>query len=385
MVNIKNQYNALKIILVMDPANKVSYAMNDKMIFNQKYKEFLFSNFSEINVQMKVNEQNRRSMAANKLDKINRDEENIRNLVANTSELKAEDEIALIGIYKQSIHFLTPTNLYRLIPIILSELDFSGDSNVELVSAVDEADLVIKNIGEEILAKEPLSKILVLSKDTDYYVLFANNKNIYISAFDGAIYNPYYIWTSFLKQAYSYDIIVRLAPLLGNDYSGECLILASSSSSMILNLLNLNNSYPAIVSEKRKKIRIFGGMNIERDKLTTAEQLDDAVYNYDKQFFKSYLCSVIIYTNWQSFGKWTPFVKSKINWSKVITEKVLYNWDGELFHDWTKFMSSVKVIENPQEEFDKDSFMKISDAEGAMLFHTEDYDGSDFVKEVFAN
>jgi hypothetical protein len=83
------------------------------------------------------------------------------------------------------------------------------------------------------------------------------------------------------------------------------------------------------------------------------------------------MSSVIIYTNWQNFGKRTPFIKSKINWTRVITEKVLYTWNGEFFQDWNKFISSVKVIENPQKEIDSNEDF------------TEEYDGCDFVKEVF--
>jgi hypothetical protein len=368
---VKSQYKASKIIIVMDPPNRVTYKMNDKMVFNQKYKEFMFDTNSEINVQMKENEQNRRNMAASKINKINRDEESIKSLVANSSDLKAEDEISLLEIYRQSNHFLTPSNLLKLMPVILSELDFSEDSTVEIVSAIDEADLVIKNIAEETLAKEPLSRLLVLSKDTDYCILFADNKNVYVSAFDNVTYNPHFIWSTFLKEAYNFDIIVRLAPLLGNDYSGEGLILANTSSSMILNLLNIDNTFHMIASEKRKKIKIFGGMNIEQDKITTSEQLDDAVYNFDRQYFRLYMSSVIIYTNWQNFGRRTEFVKSKINWTRVIPEKDLYNWNNEMFQDWSKFSSSVKVIENPQDEFDDDENF------------TEEYDGCDFVKEVY--
>jgi hypothetical protein len=405
ILTTKSLYDCSEIIIVMDPSNTVSYKFYDSMIFDQNYKQFFFGEFHQIDIQIKEKEQSRRTDMFEKKTQNDRHEQDIINACSYVPELKETDLSFIIEAYKQSSYFMASCNLLKLIKVVLSRVFLLGIPFVKIVMAIDEADLVIKNIVENALEKKseknnsnslasdhgsnisintisnslasdhgsdisinsisnPLAldhgpdtahntisnnnskqTVLVLSKDTDYFVLFANSPQVYCSAFDSVIFSPYFVWTSFLGVAFSYDLVVRLAPLLGNDYSGEGLILIRSSLQSILYLMNINNSFSKLKSENRTKVKkIFSSMQVKENELTPLSKIDEVVYNYSKSYFKTYMSSVMIYTNWQYFNKCCSYTLKSFNFKDLFRGIELHSWQASLLPDWFSFKDSISLI-----------------------------------------
>jgi hypothetical protein len=442
MINdVISKYKLKKVLLVLDPPQTVAYNLNDKMKYNEKYKNIFFAEHSSISLSIKQEEQEKRKKNANCSDKITKDLKNIEFMMRNINETQTPDALgnipaiennsekalvedqlsdrseviiakdiqviesserspveksandslwrnySLLDIYYQSTFFTIPSNLFRTISFLAHEVSKNLPPIAQIITAIDEADLVIKNlaieeineekisdekINEEKISEEKISDekineekiseeisvnsghdVIILSKDTDYYILFADSPSVYICAFNDDIYNPYYIWKNFLDTAYSYDMIVRIAPLCGNDYSGDSLILLNTSYKLIPCLCNVNNSFPRVKSERRKKVnRIFESMPVENDKLTSVEQIDDAVFNYDKNYFKLYFGSVIIYTNYQHFGRYSVVNRSPVSLSSVIKFEKVLRWKSEYLFKWKEFFENIIVVEDIEKEFE---------------------------------
>jgi hypothetical protein len=185
--------------------------------------------------------------------------------------------------------------------------------------------------------------VLIMSKDTDYYVLFGDSSSVYISDFSGTIKHVETVWKCFLREAYSFDIIIRLAPLAGNDYCHESLIHLSTSSQNILELLNVDDSFKNLAKYKSRKIYKAFGKNDPPASLLTAEQLDEFVYSYNKEYFKEYFQSVMIYKNWKYFGKREKYQVAVPNIIEKFGE--IYEWETEkAVIDWEGFCNSVKPV-----------------------------------------
>jgi hypothetical protein len=287
---------------------------------------------------IKKDEQEKRANQSSCFDKCFKETENLKNL-------NLPDEI--IDIYNQSFYFCVPHNLYKIISSLINELS----KKYTIISAIDEADLVIKNIVMTEI--ENKKSVIVFSRDTDYYILFSDSPAVCVSPF-GLVYNPYYIWTSFLKQAYSYDMVIRISPLAGNDYSQSGLILLNTSLDTILNLCNIDDKIDLIKNEKRKKIKCLSHIDCEIGKITTPEKIDDAVFRYNEDYFKKYFSSVIIYKNWNQFNKFNIYeTKNDTNFlTKIIPFEKIYNWNTELLYNWDEFFKNVTLSENIQKEFD---------------------------------
>jgi hypothetical protein len=335
---VKRDYNPEKIIFVCDPVNTVSYEINEKMDFNQKYKNVFFENSPVTNLFVKRDEQAKRVNQSLNATQCEKEIKNLTNLVLSD---------VLIDIYKQSFYFCIPHNLNKIIHSLIFELS----KKYTIVSAIGEADLVIKNLAMNEV--ENKKTVLVFSRDTDYFILFSDCPDVCVSPF-GFVYNPYFIWTSFLGAAYNFDLIIRIAPLAGNDYSQMSIILLNSSVDMILHLCNVNNKINLIQKEKRRKIKCLSSIEVNPGEITTPEQIDDAVNNFDVEYFKRYFSSVIIYKNWKQFNRHTVYDKKEpIPIAKVIPFTKIYNWNNNLIFKWDEFFKEVTENENLDEEYNK--------------------------------
>jgi hypothetical protein len=351
--SVKRDYNTEKIIIVCDPVNTVSYEINDKMDFNAKYKNVFFENAPVTNLFVKREEQTKRvnqSLQSNQCDK------EVQNLVnLGLSEV-------LIDIYKQSFYFCIPHNLNKIIHSLVYELS----KKYSIISAIDEADLVIKNLA--MTEVENKKSVIVFSRDTDYFILFSDCPDVYVSPF-GFVYNPYFIWSTFLGNAYNFDLIIRIAPLAGNDYSQAGIILLSSSVDMILHLCNVNDKINLIKNEKRKKIKCLNSIEVKPGEITAPEQIDDAVNKYDPEYFKRYFSSVIIYKNWKHFNKFSIYEKKEpIPITKIITFTKIYNWNNNLIFKWDEFFKEVTETENLDEEYNNYKTLFSYDVSAFMTF-----------------
>lgn len=161
---------------------------------------------------------------------------------------------------------------------------------------------------------------LVISADTDYYILFADSPNVHVrNLYDNtSIYSPYRCWKRFLGDAYSYDVVIRLSAIFGNDYTAhESLMYANSHPEDAKCLFNIGDKYKYenLLKNGRKKIfKVLSAYStqdhkpkslIGGSKYTSVTDIDDIIYNYDIGYFRKYYLSTIIYTNWREYNNCT--------------------------------------------------------------------------------
>ena len=231
-------YNSLKgeknIIIVFDPPNTPNYYIPGAGIMTLKRKE----------------EENRINKQKRQFDKMQTKIDDLK--------LKYSDEIELI--YNQLSYLLNDSNIKKLMPIIKNELlyiyrktqdqndssDTSGNKytsefnfkqqpvdickHVYLIQSISEADLVIYNLAK-LLNYAP---VLIRSMDSDYYVLCSNLKNVFKRDIsdktknkttgkyeDTLIYNTWIIWREIFGTNITYDDIITMATMAGNDYTAK--------------------------------------------------------------------------------------------------------------------------------------------------------------------
>lgn len=339
-----NRFNPQTIYFIMDPKNAVNYKLTSDMEISTFAREFLFNGVASvaedaddpfelpidepvesIEFDLKSEEQEARKRASSKKAF----------LMSKYDEQKTENDDTFATLYRQSYHFMEPCNaiaLGRMISaLIFMEFDKQHPGILHVIAAEDEADLVIKNIGERSTKAytvpseegEPVivqPNTLICSADTDYFILFSGNPNVYITglhAYD-KVYSPIEQWrkaftpkgasTSIIKDSRIFDYVIRLAPLFGNDYNRQTIISAKKYENALIVF------YPTGTTEPISKRSGIGKL-IAAEKgfygtgLISTHRFDRLVYdymlNYAKVDFKRYLYSVFVYRNWSHFGNYT--------------------------------------------------------------------------------
>lgn len=347
------------IYFIMDPKKGVNYKLTTDMEISTFAREFLFNGVAsttpdmdepfeqkpdepvdEIEFDLKTEEQEARKRASSKKDQV----------IAMYDSLKTETDDTLATLYRQSFHFMEPCNAIALgkmvSSLIFKEFDQRHPGILHVIAAEDEADLVIKNIGENttksyecVIETESIDdssdapakpktitvqpKTLICSADTDYFILFSGNPNVYITglhAFD-KVYSPIEQWKlaftvvyedrteeQIIKDSRIFDYVIRLAPLFGNDYNRQMIISAKKYENALAVFYPLNT--PNTLS---KRSGIGKLMAAERSSyepgLISTHKFDRLMYdymlNYAKIDFKRYLYSVFVYKNYRYFSKYS--------------------------------------------------------------------------------
>ena len=222
-------YNATKdeknIIIVFDPPNTPNYYIPGVGIMNLKRKE----------------EENRINKQQTQYDKIR----------SKIDDLKTKYSDEIESIYNQLSYLMNDGNIKKLIPIVKNELlhiyrkniseEFHPDFNfpqekidicnhVYFIQSISEADLVIYNLAK-LLNYAP---VLIRSMDSDYYVLCSDLKNVYKRDIsdktknkttgkyeDTIIYSTWKIWREIFGSNITYDDIIIMATMAGNDYTAK--------------------------------------------------------------------------------------------------------------------------------------------------------------------
>ena len=368
-----------EVVMVVDPVDPPSYVISSSFTFNHEYQDLIDEDLKKgvnISLQIKSEEQEKRRAAANKTDtKIDAITE-----IQNLSSLSQEQKNILSSIYKQSFTFNENRQLLVLGEYVLKNVHrMMKDKNFKLIRAQDEADLVIKNIGESYTNDE---KILILSMDTDYNVLFGFNPNVDTCSLMNryVIYNPYKCWKALFKESPSFDFdhIIRLAPLFGNDYTVKEFLISS------INLQDAISLYESRIQElkegsRSKKITKFAKTiisNPPEDELLDLDLLDKYIYEWNQEYFEKYYRSNIIYTNWDKYNRYEEVAipddcdctmeldnaLSKLFDSFRVFDQliggqtidssepnnehkyILYKWNANyIFNDWDKFFSTLEI------------------------------------------
>ena len=355
------------IYFIMDPKKGVNYKLTTDMEISTFAREFLFNGVAsttpdmdepfeqkpdepveEIEFDLKTEEQEARKRASSKKEQI----------TEMYNSLRTETDDTLATLYRQSFHFMEPCNAIALgkmvSSLIFKEFDQQHPGILHVIAAEDEADLVIKNIGEnttkaferttesETVTVQP--KTLICSADTDYFILFSNNPNVYITglhAFD-KVYSPIEQWRlaftveyedgteeQLIKDSRIFDYVIRLAPLFGNDYNRQMIISAKKYENALAAFYPLKT---ANTLSKRSGIGklIAAEKHFYGPSLISTHKFDRLMYDYmlnhAKIDFKRYLYSVFVYKNYRYFSKYSE-VTIQVEESDLIKE-VFDKWSA---------------------------------------------------------
>ena len=136
-----------------------------------------------------------------------------------------EENKVLINCVQQMFYFSNQTNLIKLTTLIKNIL--SSNPSLTCIQSISEADMTIKYFAS--VSRKPC---LVMSKDTDYFVLLADIKYVFKSEFNTSdVYYPLNMWKkinldplniSDLKKIYT------LSTLSGNDYTNDKFLITPS-------------------------------------------------------------------------------------------------------------------------------------------------------------
>ena len=175
------------------------------------------------------------------------------------------------------------------------------------------------------------------------------------------VYSPHRCWNLFLDKAYSYDAVIRVAPLLGNDYTThDSIISATRNANDVRDLFNLDDNFNALKLNSRKKIWSVVNKVSKPDGFTDVSAIDEMIYNFDHNYFKKYYLSTIIYKNWNIYNRCS--IRHSANdaseFDKLIhdailkilerimkTHSIIYEWQSQyLFIDWANFIANITVL-----------------------------------------
>ena len=260
---------------------------------------------------------------------------NIANIIesSNNSEkmLELNKTVALNFDVIHNITFLNNvSNVNKITQHVTDSLN-NKNPHVKFIQAIDEADLVIKNICSKLIGN-----VVVISRDTDYKILLSDLPNCYTADTNlDEIYNPYEVWKKFFnrdeiyKNNTYYSYIVRCSALFGNDYVGHCRNLANPENDYILTILFDD------AEELKEELSHTRLINI-KSLLKTCEQFSNGLLNkldvIDLSYrqlrddsYKKYVSFCIVYENWEKFGKYEDYHEHNFDISTLYPKTVYTN------------------------------------------------------------
>lgn len=378
---VKKADNVDSIYIVFDPNNSPSYKINANMIYlgedmtldESEYKELLLGDDDEKIMLLKEDEQAKRKKAQSR-SKMNQVNANIDKM-----ELPEDMKVILKNIAKQSSYFSVTngTNYIKLMPlaisIIYSAVHERELTNIHFIQSTVEADLSIKNLALDLL-NDGADNILILSSDTDYYILFGDTPQAYCRSIiknNLDTYNPVQVFRALFGNQYSYDAVIRLAPILGNDYTvheGIASVTNVEHTRNILNFMNIDghpSDLKAVSARKIKNIVLNDKNTIilkstEKRNKCDLEACDSMLFNSNPNYFQKYLLSILIYKNIRVYSDdYVEFTMPEEEIKAVYTslQNTLKDTFGTLY-DWTydKSIYESGFIESISEiEFDYDN------------------------------
>lgn len=207
----KGEHN---VIVVFDPVNPV-YRVNGDVL-----------NLKELEQQKRKSTQSKKSIKESIIE-----------------QLKLQGRDDEIEQFDEQFYYAELFNLFSLIPIIINSLDVDG---VLFIQAKSEADLVIANLA----ACFSYSSVLIMSMDTDYFVLTSDMPNVYKTDIKlrQDIFYPYELWRTVFGEDITFDDIAFIATLSGNDYTAH----ASIMSFDVVDYQNFINHNTEALKRKKK-------------------------------------------------------------------------------------------------------------------------------------
>ena len=165
-----------------------------------------------------------------------------------------------------------------------------------------------------------------------------------------------------LGDVFSYDVVIRFAPLLGNDYTVKENIVSAKNYEDVISLLNVNGKFNTLKRYSRKKIYKLVQNVKAPEGPTDLEYLDDIIYSWNSDYFKKYYISNIIYSNWTLYNKYNILEQQDeqaindeiyVSLRKILTfcnedygedETIeLYEWNSNYFNNWSTFFDNLTI------------------------------------------
>lgn len=230
-----------------------------------------------------------------------------------------EDEIR--NLFLQLDYFNNAGNYLTLIPIILNKV-MKECNNVTFIRAKSEADFVIKNLAF-VYHTDP---VLVMSEDTDYFVLLSDIENVYKTSLkrNKPIYYPYEFWKTLLHENVTYNEIIYLVTLMGNDYVGHNVLLSLDPKNHDKNvkrvraMLNIDNTFEDEILKSRmiKIKKVIGGFKPKG--ILQRDDLEEIFKNSDHR----YKNAIDIYNNWYFNADYEIIIYDEDELEKLIDDKL---------------------------------------------------------------
>lgn len=328
--------NERNIIFVFDPYKEPKYIINHKI-----FTEEIVENIEEINnikieeeYEMKKDERKKRaehkavdvdnliSKELDKLVKINNSDVN--NEVLTINEITQLLNISDMNKIKDNNLFQNPKMLNKLTAFIIKEFlyicnkydktDFeftkynilnklsnNVSSHIHFIQAISEADLVITDLAGIF----NYDKVVVCSRDTDYFILLSDIPNVYKSdIFVGNYYLVSEMWKQ-LSENITYEDIIAIATLSGSDYTNKDTIMS----------FNIDN-YRKLINHEQisgRKIRKY---------LNNYNKISDIIQYLPDKFKRTYELYKNKYYN-NKYEKYTPYDINIVNYiNKFLVNKI---------------------------------------------------------------
>lgn len=372
-------HNPGHIYIVMDPVHitpnyvisaKLKNVVGGNELANARFiHDILTDEEIENNIQLtftvKEEEQEQRKNASSKTGRIADEFDNLDDL--NLDQLSID---VIKDVFNQSYHYSIISNMLALSRIVLNEIAYSLSDRVTIVDSNNEADLVIKNVVHIFNDTDTTDgsgnenhRSLVMSEDTDYYILFADDRLTDVSKLKSGspIYNPYKCWKYLLGESYSFDAVIRLAPLFGNDYTAHKAMMSPKTKDALVNIKALFD--PELFDEIKgnKRTTLYKIVkNYSPDENFGIEMIDELIRNYDPKYFIKYYKSIIVYKNWDIYNDFDLYEPEYRNLKNEIVNhcqrlqaiyRKLIRWNGDmLFVNWGGLVESVEVIDFGESE-----------------------------------
>lgn len=205
---------------------------------------------------------------------------------------------------------------YLIFPIIdrIHHMNTSKGESFQILESVYEADYTIANLANS------FGNSLIMSLDTDFYVMCCEDPTIYILNFKEQqhIYCPRIIWDDIFDKCgleFNLGLVHRLSPLFGNDYtskgSDKQSILSAEDEDSLQVVFLRDVSYG---SSRKKKLKLFKDCIKYTSEVITLEALDAAVQEFSKispkfeSFNDKYCKSVYAYENMSQYFEFEEYV-----------------------------------------------------------------------------
>lgn len=291
-----------EIIFVIDSSEEPKYITNDNRV-----------------LYLKSDERKIRKQKQDRSKTINEQLEKIKLEYGYFIGKECLNESVLTNLFLQLDYFNNVGNYIKLMPLIINNIA-NNVEKVRFIQAISEADFVIKNLANT-HNKRP---VLVMSEDTDYFLLLSDIKRAYKTSIKvkQPIYYPYKFWKEIIGCDIGYNELIYITTLIGNDYVSHKSYLTMDAKNgekninRIKGLCNIDNHlHDDIKSSRLKKIKMIT-QNFNPESISTVEDFRRIFDNLDQE----YKNAIAIYESWMLNFEYKNLEYNEITFNNLLEE-----------------------------------------------------------------